>query len=78
MDSLRGYSDFFGDLREHCACRAKVCLEVGAYSREEESKRKRYGEDSPKDTAPARLLWEEGREACGQERQVAELADQES
>ena len=78
MDSLGSYSDLFGDLREHGACRAKVSLEVGAYSREEESKRKRYGEDSPKDTAPAWLLWEEGREACGQEWQVAELADQET
>ena len=78
MDSLSGYSDLFGDLREHGVCRAKVSLEVGAYSREEEPKRKRYGEDSSKYTAPARLLWEEGREACGQEREVAELADQES
>ena len=32
MDSLSGYSDLFGDLREHRACRAKVSLEVGAYS----------------------------------------------
>ena len=32
MDSLSGYGDLFGDLREHRACRAKVSLEVGAYS----------------------------------------------